>query len=609
MPLTIAYDLLPKRRTTRTSIVMDHFGIDFEAGRHVVAENLELPITPGDVVLFTGPSGAGKSSLLRAVAAHFEASPALASPRRQSGDDRRAEAHPIPRLTSGARPLTSGARLLTSGARLEVIDIDALALPDAALIDAIPLPLADALRLLSACGLGEARVLLRTPAELSDGQRYRFRLALAVAQTFSPLPREPRADAHQRDRGRGVGGEGAGDAPAFTDTPSVATPSPRPSPPQPADTSRCVERGGEGENVSNSHSTSQACDALSRSERRHCILADEFTATLHRTLAKVVAFNVRRLADRTGIGFLLATTHEDIAGDLDPDVHVRCRLDGQITVERAQASPRQASPRQASPREASPRRESGDFDRVETPAIPRLTSGARQLSGARLRRISFFDELDITEGTKKDWQHFACWHYRSHNLGFVRQVKLLWHGAEPIGICVFVSPPTSLKARNRYFGRSGRWNRESLQALNRQLLMLSRVVLHPTYRGAGLAAWFVRQCCEQSGYPWIETLAQMGHIHPLFERAGFVRVGSSSPPRGRSQAAHSALYGNPVTAETWRKSQHAAPVYYIFDNRQCEAKHPGSFEDPGCLNGNHAQASPRRQSGDDARVEPTLSPD
>ena len=31
---------------------------------------------------------------------------------------------------------------------------------------------------LAACGLSEARLLLRTPAELSDGQRYRFRLAL-----------------------------------------------------------------------------------------------------------------------------------------------------------------------------------------------------------------------------------------------------------------------------------------------------------------------------------------------------------------------------------------------------------------------------------------------
>jgi GNAT superfamily N-acetyltransferase len=465
MPLTIAYDLTPRRRTTRTAIVMDHFGIDFETGRHIVAENLELPIAPGDVVLFTGPSGAGKSSLLRAVA---------------SGSHRAARDGDFDGCA--------------------VIDIDALALPDAALIDALPLPLGEALRLLSSCGLGEARLLLRTPAELSDGQRYRFRLALAVAQATGGMASRRQPDRH-----------------APTSAAQHA---------HPPDGVR-------------------ACHPPLR-ERRHCVLADEFTATLDRTLAKVVAFNVRRLADRTGIGFLLATTHEDIAVDLAPDVHVHCRLDREMTVERHSVGRTSRSVR----------------DQSDAPGWTDL-----EIRPTEHRRISFFDELTITAGTKRDWQRFARWHYRSQNLGFVRQVKLLSHGAEPIGICVFVSPPTSLKARNRYFGRSGTWSRTSLQALNRQLLMLSRIVLHPTYRGAGIAAWFVRQCCEDSGYPWIETLAQMGHIHPLFERAGFVRVGSSPPPRRRTRAQHSALYGNPVTTQTWRKSRHAAPVYYVFDNR------------------------------------------
>jgi hypothetical protein len=100
------------------------------------------------------------------------------------------------------------------------------------------------------CGLGEAHLMVRTPWELSDGQRYRFQLALGVS-TGPPW-----------------------------------------------------------------------------------LLADEFTATLDRTLAKLIAFNVRRIADRTGQGFLLATTHEDVIDDLSPDVHVRCRLGGEIDVVR-----------------------------------------------------------------------------------------------------------------------------------------------------------------------------------------------------------------------------------------------------------------------------------
>lgn len=68
----------------------------------------------------------------------------------------------------------------------------------------------------------------------------------------------------------------------------------------------------------------------------------------------------------------------------------------------------------------------------------------------------------------------------------------------------------------------------------------------------------------------------MGHINPFFERAGFVRVGSTQPQR-RSRIAHSAIYGGNqhhggkkglVSEETYHKSRYAEPVYYVFDNRR-----------------------------------------
>jgi ABC-type microcin C transport system duplicated ATPase subunit YejF len=88
--------------------------------------------------------------------------------------------------------------------------------------------------------------MLRTPAELSDGQRYRYRLACGLARN-----------------------------PAW-------------------------------------------------------LQADEFTAPLDRTLAKVIAFNLRKLADRTSTGLLLATAPDDVVADLDPNLHVTCDLGGEI---------------------------------------------------------------------------------------------------------------------------------------------------------------------------------------------------------------------------------------------------------------------------------------
>lgn len=112
--------------------------------------------------------------------------------------------------------------------------------------------------------------------------------------------------------------------------------------------------------------------------------------------------------------------------------------------------------------------------------------------------------------------------------------------------------------------------------MNRQIVMLSRVVLHPTYRGAGIAADFVRRSCESCGSAWVEVLAEMGRIHPLFSRAGFQRVEVCGHDR-QTRASHAALYGTRregygkkrlISQESFEKSRHAQPAYFIFDNRE-----------------------------------------
>ncbi len=56
------------------------------------------------------------------------------------------------------------------------------------------------------------------------------------------------------------------------------------------------------------------------------ILADEFCATLDRVTAKVIARNVRKWVNATGVCFIAATTHDDLLESLDPDTLIEKHL-------------------------------------------------------------------------------------------------------------------------------------------------------------------------------------------------------------------------------------------------------------------------------------------
>jgi hypothetical protein len=72
--------------------------------------------------------------------------------------------------------------------------------------------------------------------------------------------------------------------------------------------------------------------AMALASEKKFIFADEFCSELDRITAAVISYNIQRHAKRTGMIFILASSHEDILLDLAPDVLVAQELSGPTQV-------------------------------------------------------------------------------------------------------------------------------------------------------------------------------------------------------------------------------------------------------------------------------------
>ncbi len=257
------------------------------------------------------------------------------------------------------------------------------------------------------------------------------------------------------------------------------------------------------------------------------ILCDEFCSVLHRRAAKAVSFNLRKLVTRLRLCLVVATSHDDLETDLQPDTIVRMSGAGRFGVEHAANQPN--------------------------------------------RPVSFFENLVIEPGCKANYDEFAGMHYRATDeLGFVDKVfvlrdrgNALTPGALPtrampyrdlrfasaalgpspslsqgekgtVGIVVYAHSPLELRLRNE--ATEGRFCRDA-HRLNREMRIVRRLVIHPDVRGCGLGHTLVRKTLPRVGTEFVECLSTLGAFNPVFEKAGMERIGRYE----RSAAQNGAL--------------------------------------------------------------------
>jgi ABC-type lipoprotein export system ATPase subunit/GNAT superfamily N-acetyltransferase len=207
-------------------------------------------------------------------------------------------------------------------------------------------------------------------------------------------------------------------------------------------------------------------------------ILDEFCSTLDRDTARIVAFNLQKLARAQGKAVIAATTHNDLLKDLAPNVHIHKRYGKQVTIRYSHQPP---------------------------PTACSLTR-----------------EMHITQGTLTDYKQLSQFHYRTNTCPAPRKIFTLKRKNETCGTIIYSHPPPMC------FGRSKTW-KGTLQQLQQQISTITRVVIHPKYRSIGLGAKLVHETLTLAGTPYVETVAVMARINPFFEHAGMNRITESKP--------------------------------------------------------------------------------
>lgn len=149
------------------------------------------------------------------------------------------------------------------------------------------------------------------------------------------------------------------------------------------------------------------------------------------------------------------------------------------------------------------------------------------------RPCSLLTECVIEAGATKDYKLLSGYHYRDPLVPpAVHQVYRARHvpSGRVVGAIVYAAPALNLGIRNRIFGDQykigGGAGTNDIRAarLNRDLELIIRVVVHPTFRGTGLGVRIIKETLPLRPYRYIEMSAAMGSINPFAEKAGMQAV-------------------------------------------------------------------------------------
>jgi len=216
-------------------------------------------------------------------------------------------------------------------------------------------------------------------------------------------------------------------------------------------------------------------------------LADEFCSTLDRTTAKIVAYNIQKLARRSGATLVVATTHTDLEEDLNPSIVIRKGWGEEIQI---------------------------DYRKNEE---------AHECTVTR--------DITIREGSKDDYERLSHFHYRDSRVPVPHRFFAMEKAAELVGVIAYSYPPINAAGRKDAVGY-----RPKIEEINRDWAIISRVIIHPRYRTVGLGHRLIEETLPLCDRRHIELIAVMAQYNPFAEKAGMKLILKREPHPSISNA-------------------------------------------------------------------------
>ncbi len=213
-------------------------------------------------------------------------------------------------------------------------------------------------------------------------------------------------------------------------------------------------------------------------------ILDEFCATLSRTQAQIISFNLQKIARKLGKTIIVATTHTDLFDHIRPNLHIVKGFGSDVST--------------------------GYYDDICW----------------KDKKLDILNDITIEEGSSLDYSKLKDYHYRQAHLPAVKKIYRMLYRDKLIGVMVISYPHLTLKARNIYTGNAyAKMSKENCDRLNADFECIARVIIDPVFRGIGLAHYFVEQYLEKFAQTkYVETISVLSTSNPFFEKAGMVPI-------------------------------------------------------------------------------------